>query len=323
MSSEIQVTIVVLPRERFSYTERSLENIYESTNFPFKLVYIDGNSPAPVRHYLEEQSRQKQFKLVRTNHFLNPNQYRNLGLSYVDTPYVVFIDNDVLVKPGWLDALVRCADETNAWIVGPLCLEGEDFKTIHMVGGTSEFREKNGKLWLVERRPMMKLPLTKVASELQNRQKTEILEFHCMLVRTEAFRQLGQLDEKLMSMLEESDFCMRVTQSGQAIYLEPAAVITYVPPAVTQLKLYDLPFFFVRWSDHWCQKSVERFHEKWNLSEDALILKRAQNFVRAHRYVADPQPQHAIQYAAYGMRRIILKLVKEFMNYRATGLSQT
>jgi hypothetical protein len=32
-----QVTIVVSPRERFSYTKESLESIYEHTQIPFKL----------------------------------------------------------------------------------------------------------------------------------------------------------------------------------------------------------------------------------------------------------------------------------------------
>ncbi|MGB3761496.1 MAG: glycosyltransferase family 2 protein, partial [Rivularia sp. (in: cyanobacteria)] len=36
--SEPQVTIIVSPRERFSYTRESLESIYENTQIPFKLI---------------------------------------------------------------------------------------------------------------------------------------------------------------------------------------------------------------------------------------------------------------------------------------------
>ncbi len=39
-----KVTIVVVPRERFSVTQRSLENVYAETDYPFTLVYVDGNS---------------------------------------------------------------------------------------------------------------------------------------------------------------------------------------------------------------------------------------------------------------------------------------
>lgn len=63
-----KVTLVVVPRERFSFTMTSLENIYEMTDIPFKLVYVDGGSPAPIRDYLKKQSQEKGFELIRTEH---------------------------------------------------------------------------------------------------------------------------------------------------------------------------------------------------------------------------------------------------------------
>jgi len=39
-----QVTIVVVPRERFSLAARSLQSIYEQSDVPFRLVYVDGGS---------------------------------------------------------------------------------------------------------------------------------------------------------------------------------------------------------------------------------------------------------------------------------------
>ncbi|MFW6358278.1 MAG: glycosyltransferase family 2 protein, partial [Chroococcales cyanobacterium] len=93
-TKEPNVTIVVVPRERFSYTQKSLESIYEYTPYPFKLVYVDGGSPTQIKHYLEEQSRLKGFKLIRTQEYLSPNLARNIGISQVDTEYTVFVDND-------------------------------------------------------------------------------------------------------------------------------------------------------------------------------------------------------------------------------------
>ena len=131
-----QITIVVSPRERFSCTRESLESIYEHTKIPFKLVYIDGNSPAKVRRYLEAQALAKDFQLIRTDYYLYPNQARNLGLHQVNTKYVVFIDNDVIVSPEWLNHLVQCAEETGATIVGPLaCQDKPLHEIVHCAGG--------------------------------------------------------------------------------------------------------------------------------------------------------------------------------------------
>lgn len=119
MTLDPKVTIVIVPRERFSCTQESLESIYEHTTIPFNLIYVDGNSPEKIHHYLKQQAQAKNFQLLRTEYYLTPNQARNVGLSHVKTPYLVFIDNDVIVTKGWLNALVTCAEETSATVVGP------------------------------------------------------------------------------------------------------------------------------------------------------------------------------------------------------------
>ena len=116
-----QVTIIVVPRERFSYTRESLESIYRCNNsYPFDLVYVDGNSPRHIQNYLAQQAKSKRFKLIRVNNYLSPNQARNIGLQVAETKYVVFMDNDLHVAPGWLEKLVNCAEEELATVVCPL-----------------------------------------------------------------------------------------------------------------------------------------------------------------------------------------------------------
>ena len=133
-----EVTIIVAPRERFSYTRESLESVYQNTQYPFKLIYVDGNSPSDIRRYLEEQAREKKFELIRTEYYLSPNHARNLGLGQVNSKYVVFLDNDVIVTPGWLKTLVNCAEETKATVVSPLICQNLPLHSeVHCAGGES------------------------------------------------------------------------------------------------------------------------------------------------------------------------------------------
>ncbi|MEL6903163.1 MAG: glycosyltransferase, partial [Cyanobacteria bacterium J06606_4] len=132
------VTLVVVPRERFSCTAESLESLYEHTQVPFDLVYVDGNSPPHIQKYLEENSKDRGFKLIRTEYYLFPNKARNIGMAHVETPYFVFVDNDVVVSPGWLQALLTCAEETQADVVGPLMCQDEPVhEVVHFAGGES------------------------------------------------------------------------------------------------------------------------------------------------------------------------------------------
>jgi GT2 family glycosyltransferase len=272
MPTEPKVTIVVVPRERFSYTRESLESIYEYTDFPFKLVYVDGNSPKKIQQYLQQQAQTKDFELIRTEYYLSPNRARNLGLSKVNTKYVVFMDNDVIVSPGWLQALVDCAEATNATIVGPLvCQHKPIHEIVHCAGGeTHIWVDKTGDRERRRLREKMYKQGTRVETvrdQLQ-RMQTELAEFHCVLIRTEIFQQVGLLDEAFLNTKEHLDFCMTVMQAGGTVYFEPACLVTYVPelPQWT-----DLHYYMLRWSDAWQLASLHRLRDKWNLAEDGYF----------------------------------------------------
>lgn len=264
------VTLVVVPRERFSCTQESLESIYEHTDFPFKLIYVDGNSPAKVRRYLETKAQEKNFKLIRTDYYLSPNHARNIGLSHVDTKYLVFVDNDVVVSPGWLKALVDCAEETEATIVGPLMCEKKPIhQRVHFAGGESHVViDVKGRRHLREKMYKQGHDAVELLPQLQ-RTETELSEFHCTLVRTDIFERIGYLDEAMLNTKEHLDFCMNVAAHGGKVYFEPASLVTYVPGP--PLEWTDLHFYMLRWSDAWTLASLERIREKWDLCEDGYF----------------------------------------------------
>ncbi|GFE67656.1 glycosyltransferase family 2 protein [Chroococcus sp. FPU101] len=263
----IQVTIVVSPRERFSYTSESLESIYQYSDIPFKLIYVDGNSPSHIKKYLENQAQEKGFKIIRTEHYLTPTRARNIGLEAVDTKYVVFADNDIVVSLGWLSALVDCAEETGATVVGPLmCQELPIHDKVHFAGGEAHiFTDIKGRTRLREKMYKQGHQVHKIKSKL-SRTITELCEFHCMLVRTEIFKQTGFFDEGFMNTKEHLDFCMRVRQLGGTVYFEADSLVTYVsgPP----LDWTDWHYYMLRWSDEWELKSLNHLRQKWNLEED-------------------------------------------------------
>jgi GT2 family glycosyltransferase len=259
-----QVTLVVVPRERFSFARRSLMNIYQNTESPFDLIYVDAGAPAPLRTFLEEESRRRGFRIISVDRYLSPNRARNLGWREVKTKYTVFIDNDALVKPGWLEALVRCANETEAWVVGPLYLIGELEKaTIHLAGGALHLEERDGRRVLYDEQYLFETKLDQVRDPLQ-RAAWDYAEFHCMLVRTDVLQHLGPLDERLLSLHEHIDLCMAVRQAGGSVYIEPRAVTSYVPSPPYEWS--DLPYFMLRWSEAWSLATVRHFNEKWGVS---------------------------------------------------------
>ena len=74
---------------------------------------------------------------------------------------------------------------------------------------------------------------------------TELVEFHCVLIRTDILARIGPLDEEILNDPHHVDFCMMVREAGGSIYLEPAAVVTQIAPPPVQWS--DLAFFLQRW----------------------------------------------------------------------------
>ncbi len=305
LMSNSQVMIVVSPRERFNYTSQSLESLYKHTEFPFKLIYVDGGSPANIKSYLQQAAREKGFELIRTDYYLSPNQSRNIGLAKVKSKYVVFVDNDVEFAPGWLKKLVECAEETDATIVNPLTCQGTPVhEIVHCAGGESGLfvENKDGK---VVRKFLEKIYhqgrwVAEVRDELK-RGETGLIEFHCMLVRTSIFDKIGQLDEGMLNTREHIDFHMTVLEAGGTVYLEPDSLVTflggeieaainekaidrgtvhlepdslvtYVP--VPPLELSNMAFYMLRWSDGWEMSTLQHLRTKWDLTDDEYFKNK-------------------------------------------------
>ena len=275
------VTVVVVPRERFSRSEISLECLYRNTPKPFDLIYVDGHSPPRLRTYLEQHAGQKRFQLIRVPHFVPDPQLRNIGLREVKTPYVVFIENDVLVRAGWLQALLDCAAETKAPLVGPLYIEhlgGRD--VVHMAGGVAHLEDVDGRRRCIERHRFPGRHISEVAHDLR-RQPTELIEFHCVLMRTDVLRERGGFDEGVKNTAEHVDLCLTMGQAGHEIYLEPASVVELVQPP--PFSWYDVPFYCTRWNDAWSRQTLAHFAGKWRLDPDDPFLSHKHNWTRSRR----------------------------------------
>lgn len=280
----IRPTIAFVPREVFSGTQRSLEGLFERTDAPFDLVCIDGNSPPEVASYLEAAASQKGFALLRSESYLTPNQVRNLAIQWArehtKPEYIVFIDNDVLVRAGWLNALLDCAEATGAGAVGPAYFEGlPECSRLHMFGGDCRIEvDGEGRRSYLERHEHAHTPVADLSEPLVRRE-TELIEFHTLLVRMSAFDEIGLLDEGLLCQTEHGDLSMTLRLAGYSIWLEPDSKITYLPPQ--NMTKADRRFFFLRWSEAWYEANELHFTQKWGLCPESR--NRSQSWVREHR----------------------------------------
>ena len=285
-----RATVAIVPRERFGHTDKTICSVLENTRIEYDLIVVDGKTPVQIRDRFQRDLEQAHATIIRSDSYITPNEARNLAANAVKTEYVVFLDNDTLVGPRWLEELIACADETGAAQVGPLQFIG-DFQrqTIHIAGGFLHEVNENGRKVLYDEQRLFEAKLKTVREPLR-RLQCDYIEFHCMLLKRDVLESIGGLDEQMRSVHEHIDLALELRRKDQNIYLEPKALATYIPPQ--EVPWFDLPYFEIRWCEEWAVPSVEHFRQKWgydrmgyigeqkslDLVEDTIV-----KFVRGHR----------------------------------------
>ena len=264
-----RTTIVVCQRERYTPSPRYVEAALDAAGAPARVVVVDGGSPSPVDEWHRELATRRDLLLLRVEHALAPSEARAAALPFVTTEFVAFIDNDVVMSDGWLAALERTADETDAWAVGPLYLHGfptgtADAPRIHMAGGRCQIVEVDG----VRRIDADMASYDVAASEAwpTERFRTALLEYHCVLVRTDFVRRDGVHDTELRTGHDMYDLCLKIAAAGGECWLEPSATMFYDRP--DRIDDADRDFYTLRWSRAWDRATLDHFIAAWDLDPD-------------------------------------------------------
>jgi len=283
-----QVTVVITCRERHQLTEVMLEELVRNTAMPVRLLYIDTGDPEWLRARIADRSREWSLEVIRFEGNLWPTQARRRVVDLIDTEYAVFMDNDVLVRPGWLESLYACAEETGAGIVGPLYLWGRDAQsnTIHMAGGDLVWERGDGNDNDVALRADHRCTGARLDQVALRREECDFVEFHCMLMRREVFRAPAVFDEAIVCVHEHIHAGLVARGLGYKIFLEPAAKVNYL--AFFPYSLADLPLFRWRWSLEAGESSIRGFADRWGIIDDARSFGGVRKFLNLHQAQVDP-----------------------------------
>ena len=199
----------------------------------------------------------------------------------METPYVIFVDNDVFVGRDWATRLLACASETGAWAVTPLVMEGSAMlPLIHMAGGDLREETVAGAPTIHQSHRLMRRVRFRVQSQMK-RQPCGFFEFHCVLLRRDCFERGCSLDPALEAVHEHLDLAMQIHRAGGQVYFEPSALVRY--DNAQPFAAADRDFFEQRWSEDWTHSSIEHFRQKWGMAENDAGLLAIRRWAERHR----------------------------------------
>ena len=113
--------LVLLSWNHLECTHPAVESILAHTTVPARLIIVDQNSGEETRRYLRSV---RSTPTVAVEVLFNPANVgypkgMNIGLRAARAPFVCFLNNDILVPPGWLEELIAVAESDPS--IGTVC----------------------------------------------------------------------------------------------------------------------------------------------------------------------------------------------------------
>jgi len=150
----------------------------------------------------------------------------NAGLALCEADYTLILNPDIVVLPGAIDALLADADaHPRAGIIGPQLLNPdgsiqESCRRFYTFTTLVLRRTILGRLF--PRARAVQLHLMRDFDHLSARPVDWVLG-GCLLVRREALRRVGPMDERFFLYFEDVDWCYRMWQAGYEVRYTPVA----------------------------------------------------------------------------------------------------
>ena len=256
------MTVVCQVRHGHGTSAACIDRLYSSTRIPFRFLYVDVASPPALRPALDAMVAKRPHATVfRVDEFVSRQTARLRAFERVETPYVVFLDNNMICSPGCLDILFETMLETDATVVSPLIItQGGE---IHFSGGYVKRRPdpKRLRLWAIKcphHQPGAPVGTPIEAARLR-RVPVDFVESHCCLMRTEWLRRPGVLEESLHNAHTMCWAGYKLAHEyGQQVILEPTAIAAILPLGFG----YDMPWMMRSYMrPDWIKISHDRLRE--------------------------------------------------------------
>jgi GT2 family glycosyltransferase len=287
--SLVEVTIAVVPRDRFSKSAITIRSLIAYTPKPFRLVIVDAGTPVRYRKAMERAAEgHDDVQFLRTHECLNSNAAKNFVLREIaDTEYLAFVENDNEVHEGWLEALINACEEEGAAVARPLIMERKILRTFPHFDQRFNKIEKTAEGNFGRHRILpRKRPLSSDVGSA--REMTTVLETHVVLFKRWVFDRIGPFDEEINTR-QEVDLALALFDADIPIVFEPKSVVKYYrPPPVNR---DERDYFFDRWNPKNAVRSHEIIEERWGV----VNLPPAIQFAK-HRSAFATYPTYAGYY---------------------------
>lgn len=217
IKSEPLVSIIIVNFNGGDVFKNCLNSLSKISYSNWELIIVDNGSTDDSETLPRNfQFLISNFQLIKNKENVGFAKANNQGFARSKGKYILLLNNDTKVNPGFLKYLVsRMEADPSLGVVQPKLKIMDDPKLLDNSGA---FLTKSGFLqhWGY---------LAKDGSEFNREKEVFSTKGACMLIRRNVIAKVGLFDEDFVSYMEETDFCWRVWLFGYRVVFLPQVYI--------------------------------------------------------------------------------------------------
>ncbi len=219
-----RVAVVILNWNGRQFLEQFLPSVCRGSG-PFADIWVaDNASTDDSVSFITEHF--PQVRLLRIPSNLGFAGGYNYALDRMDTEYVVLLNQDVAVEPGWLEPILFALDEDpQIGAAQPKIRSEKNRSQFEYAGAAGGMLDSLGY-------PFCRGRLFDHLEEDRGQYQTQTEIFWAsgaaLFIRLELYRGLGGLDEAFFAHMEEIDLCWRVRRAGYTVVYVPESTVFHV-----------------------------------------------------------------------------------------------
>jgi GT2 family glycosyltransferase len=215
--AEPLASIIIPVFNNVKLTLECLSSIHQHTpaDLAVEIIIADDASTDETRTLLQSVAN---IKYIRNEENLGFLLNCNNALSQVTGAFTVYLNNDVQVTAGWLEALLATFNEyDNVGAVGP--------KFVYPSG---HLQEAGASLTFDGTATMVGLNGNPDEPRYNYTRRVDYVSGACLVTPTELLKKLGGFSEDFLPCYcEDSDLCMSIRSTGYDVYYNPGATIIH------------------------------------------------------------------------------------------------
>jgi len=241
VAEEPELSVVMVTRGAWPLIERAVAALIEHTERAFELIVVDNASDEATRAQLNQLQN---VGLIANEQNRGFGPASNQGAERARGRYLVLLNSDAFVHPGWADALLEALARPAVGAAVPRVLNPDG--SLQEAGA---LLARDGTVLLYGEGDDPDLGCYRFA------RRVDYGSAVCMATRLPTFRELDGFDEAYApAYYEDSDLCMRLATLGMTVMYEPRARVTHVrygsagADAAAKLSERNRRLFAARWT---------------------------------------------------------------------------